>query len=747
MNTLFLGRVTRTLVLLCSAVSAPSYADWALSTDPAVVRPNPDNYQLQAQNPPGFTWARHPLNPPGYVLELTGPSGVLPLINITRNWYLPNAALPVGTYSWRVRGSNLTDWSTSRSFVIDPSSTVFVVPDEATVQAYGQAHGRPRALPVPYPLYQNWTAAELYDRNSYYNSMRADVIWRITSMTGVSDSEWVVYPVGTTSADKQAQDVKMGQRISTATHQLEAAALLYRLTLDPTFLNEATTRGDQLAALDPISGPTAYIYQDQASRQIALSLIKGADLLWNEVNGTDATRRSRWLNVVSIRGNDMYTDLSGSNGRLDQYPFDSHGGSNLGYLAATAILALGDVPSASTWFNFSFRDYAHIIYAWSGPEGGFANGTPYAQYTANISLSVWQALSEASGINFFNKPWSSGFLRYFTQFIAPGSPGFVFGDQHELAPTMALMKAYAARIATPAAAWYSRSLTGTEDALTILQAPYPLPAATVATPAAPPNAALFPSIGWVAMHSDITSVNRTSLYFKSSPYGAYNHSHGDQNSIVLNSGPRRLLVESGYMDYYGSSLWNNWYRQTKAHNAVTFDGGIGQLVTGNTENLTRNGQITAFSTTAARDFAEGNALAAYGTVLSKAQRQVWYLRTQDAAVVLDKIASPLPHVFEWNFHGYAPIVAGTANGERSITNVDRSVCIRPISTNLTYADITNAPAALVPEYHGVFKTPSTTSGEFLMLIDVGCKHPAVSLTATSGGRTLTIGADSISIQP
>ena len=64
----FIIRVSRALIVLSAAISAPSYADWALSTDPAVVRPAPDNYQLQAQNPPGFTWARHPLNPPGYVL-------------------------------------------------------------------------------------------------------------------------------------------------------------------------------------------------------------------------------------------------------------------------------------------------------------------------------------------------------------------------------------------------------------------------------------------------------------------------------------------------------------------------------------------------------------------------------------------------------------------------------------------------------------------------------------------------------
>ena len=129
------------------------------------------------------------------------------------------------------------------------------------------------------------------------------------------------------------------------------------------------------------------------------------------------------------------------------------------------------------------------------------------------------------------------------------------------------------------------------------------------------------------MHSDITSAARTSVYFKSSPYGAYNHSHGDQNSIVLYSGGKPLLIEAGYQDYYGSPLVNNWYRQTKAHNAVKYDGQVGQLVSGNTENLVRNGKITAFSTTPNMDFVEGDAQPAYGAAVS------WCLKTnRDFAV-------------------------------------------------------------------------------------------------------------------
>ena len=78
-------------------------ADWAQSTDPLVVQPNPSNGAVQAQNPPGFFWARHATGPASYTIEIT-PSGGAPVTaTVERNWYLPTKALAQGNYSWRVR--------------------------------------------------------------------------------------------------------------------------------------------------------------------------------------------------------------------------------------------------------------------------------------------------------------------------------------------------------------------------------------------------------------------------------------------------------------------------------------------------------------------------------------------------------------------------------------------------------------------------------------------------------------------
>ena len=41
--------------------------------------------------------------------------------------------------------------------------------------------------------------------------------------------------------------------------------------------------------------------------------------------------------------------------------------------------------------------------------------------------------------------------------------------------------------------------------------------------------------------------------------------------------------------------------------------------------------------------------------------------------------------------------------------------------------------------HGAYVHPSRTTGEFVMLLDVGCRRPTVTMTETSTSRTFVIG--------
>lgn len=240
--------------------------------------------------------------------------------------------------------------------------------------------------------------------------------------------------------------------------------------------------------------------------------------------------------------------------------------------------------------------------------------------------------------------------------------------------------------------------------------------------------------------------NRTSVYFKSSPYGSFNHSHGDQNGFVLKKGGVSLLAESGWYDWYGSPNFNNWYRQTKAHNAITYDGGKGQVVDGYRETLANNGKIVAFSDTAALGYVAGDAVVSYGKALTKADRRLWYVRGSDAVVILDQLASTVARKYEWNFHTLAPIVVD-ASGNVSVTNEGKSVCIRPVSTGQRFEKRSGGLVmAGNVEDHGTFvRSTAATNAEFLMVLDVGCKNVPLQLSTTTTGRSLKVGTQTITL--
>ena len=732
------------LLCLASLLScAAAKADWAASSDPLVVKPRPSNGDLQPQNPPGFTWARHPGGPARYEVEILADGAATPSkATVERNWYLPTRALAAGSYTWRVRPAGSSDWSAARRFTIGATSTVFEVPDNATLRNRITQNPRPRSLPASFVPMSQWNFARMQQFEPYVSRMANEVKAQASALPALSDERWQLAIASPLTANMVGQQTDVRNRVNAASRQLEAAAMMYRLKGEAWLLDEARQRGDQLASLNP-NGPTSYLNQDQATRQIALALVKAVDML---ADSLDSQRKARWLAAVTVRTNVIYANLAGDNGRLDQFPFDSHANTSLVFLALISTLGLGDIADAQQWFDFSFRGYANNPSPWSGPEGGYANGTAYAEYTAGYLVALWDPLVQATGVNFYAKPWSRGFLDFATQFTPPGARTHLFGDGSDTRPDPRVFHAFASRMSTPRAAWYVRQLGGAEDTLTLLEAPYPMPVASAAYESAPASTAYYPSIGWTAMHSDINSRARTSFYFKSSPYGSFNHSHGDQNAFLLSVAGQPLLISAGWYDWFASPYWNSWYSQTKAQNAITFDGGKGQVTSGYREQLQRNGRISGFSTQPGWDYAEGDATQAYAGQLSSAKRQVWYLRGENAILVRDKLSAVRAHTFEFNVHAPGPIASNGATAA-SIAINGQSVCLRSLGAGAVYeARSGYAPKPGTTEGHGAFtvKGDGKKPAEFLVLLDVGCKNPMVRITHNANAsRTVQVGAQTV----
>jgi hypothetical protein len=527
------------------------------------------------------------------------------------------------------------------------------------------------------------------------------------------------------------------------------SALAWLVTGNQAYFADALRRAQNLASWDP-HGSTAYASADQVSRAVAGTLTLVYDWLFPWLA---ADQKSLLLGSILARGADMYNDIIGSRSRLAVYPYDSHGNVTLLYLAAMSVLLAGDVSQAQTGLRDALPLALHWTSPWGVEDGGFGNGTAYATWTTGDSLLAWYSLRWAAGIDLAQKAWVRNYANFLAYFIPPGTPAGVFGDGAEtmLSENWARFgKAYTLFAPSPLGRWYASQLSGEDPTqLEILLAP-PADSSPAPYPAGTPDSALFPSIGWAAMHSSLQDPARVSVYFKSSPYGSYNHSHADQNSFVVNAGGQRLAIESGYYDDYMTPHWWQWYKQTRAQNAITFDGGQGQAVY-EEGGVLGPGVITAYTHQAGYDIVTGDATQAYGGALTRAQRSLVYLRP-NLILVYDALASGAPRQWEWNIHALNAISV-VSNQQISIQNNGQSLCVDMLAgpavqftqTSLFTADPEDG-FAWTPQWHGAFvSTSPSASTEFVALLRVGCTPTAASASKVNGVWTVSVGANTVTI--
>lgn len=728
--------INRIFLVFFFVLASHAQADWAEPTSPLLVRVQPAAGSQAGQNPPGFSWVRFP-GATSYVLELSGPNGELRTWSPLRNWLLPETRLPPGNYSWRVRAKNgSAPWSNVRAFTIGSEAGIFEVPGNDELLKRIRQRGRPRSLPYGPEGIANWTSRTRLENTLNIQRLEQGVLKYakepLVDMARVklvpkleSESAWV------------ASLATIRYRTQAESRHIRSAALLWHLTGNAVYLDEAIRRGDAMAALDP-NGSTSQLNQDQGNRSIAWGLAVAYDLLHQKLN---PSQRANWLAAIRSRTTAIYLDLNSGNWRLEQTPLDSHGGTNIGYLAGLSALMIDHVPEAESWFRTAFRSYVHFQSPWGDEGGGYGNGTAYAEYSGYAFADFWDAIVATTGVNLYQKPWSQGLLKFLACFVPPGSPTHAFGDAAESKPSFETIKAYANRFDSNLARWYSQHLVGNEDPLTALTNPIEKHGATgVAGPLE--NSCLFKHIGWVAMHSNWAERGRTSVYFKSSPYGSFNHSHADQNSFTVTAAGQPLLIDSGNYGWYGSDHWKNWYRQTVAHNSITFDGGKGQVAEGHEATLKAQGRVTRFEAGTNIDFVEGDATKAYGDSLTKAIRKLWYIRDENSILVVDDLASETPRKFEWNAHTFSDFVQISPTTFKTESG-DQSACIDvlspqgliPVTTKVPKPATANASASKQTSHLSLRLPVAATTTRFIKVVRIGCQAPISTLSGTK----ITIG--------
>lgn len=466
--------------------------------------------------------------------------------------------------------------------------------------------------------------------------------------------------------------------------------------------------------------------------------------------GINASERQLTRDVIA---NCARASLGALPERIAANPRDGIAFHSLAKFLGALLIISGDEPAAHQWLSKAATAYVSNLSPWGGSDGGYANGTSYLLWDVGDSLPVWDLIDRVLDLPIYSAQWVSELPRFIAYTLPPGTSAGLFGDGAEVRRSEEwgrLGKAIMRRFSTPLARWYIGQTPGGDPArLHLLLSPadyHPCPP----DPKLPPSA-LFADVGWAAMHSNLTDRNRVSVYFKNSSFGSFNHSHADQNSFVIFSQGEVLAMDSGYYDYYNSPHWRKWYKQTKAHNAITFDDGHGQdLGQDGTGTSNSAGRIARFLQDADYDLVVADAATAYGAGVSKALRTLVFIRPA-TVVVIDQLASQTPKKWEWHLHTAVPLAAEGASYRASFGR--QEMCI-DVAAPLPLAFSSNNGYP-VPPASGVVAGPHVATrfsyegqnrvGQFISVLRIGCIGPRPTIAFQSGTSSVTIPSHVISI--
>ena len=718
--------------ILWAACIAGKPTDWIASATALSMPIKPRDCETVTQTPPDLSWPENGTGP--YRVEIVGPGGQRHQSDTARNWLLMPATLPPGDYRWRVipvqPGARPSEW---RRFDIASDAVPFVVPAEHDLLLKVEGGERPRAYPRSQEL-QDMLGALKSSRAANWNALLNEVnrefgapVTDGDTNPAVAEGERRTYATAL-AANKRDASRDLNRMVRTA--------FVWKVTGDPKYLSESRRLLMAVASWNA-RGATG-VNHHQVAGQTVWSLALVRDWLDKDL-GPEAKRAV--FAAVAVRMEDLLKEFGIAERRkLDKMPFNSHAWVALGEMAAASSLLLGDDPRAEFWFQETVRPFLFLYSPWGGHDGGFGNGMAYGIYDQLALTTPLDILRLATGVNPYHKAWARNITTSLAYFMPPGSPTVQFGDGAEKlgfgSEVGDVASAIAQRYPTPLSLWYGRQWPLQKPgALIHVFAPVP---ATGGAQIAPPSlvpALHMEGVGWVSMHSSLIDRARTSLYFRSSPYGSFNHSHADQNSFVLNVRGRRLAVDSGYYDYRGSPHGNSWYTLTRAHNAITYDEGRGQSA----NDGAATGRITAFLHSADFDIVTGDATPAYKGVLSTAVRSMVYVRP-NIVVVYDVLAAAEPHIWEWNLHStmrFREIGPGAVRVDVEDTALCASL-LEPKETVFTQSDVFAAvpqsaredgKETFVKQWHGMFKTSlGTTSSRFIAVLRIDCDQTPVHVS-------------------
>ncbi|HSC80144.1 MAG TPA: heparinase II/III family protein [Chitinolyticbacter sp.] len=729
------------------------------------------------QNPPAFTWPLHKFTKADqqvkYTLQIQFPGGTIKSYPSDYNWFLPRESFAAGNYAWRVIGVGLKtgggdDIGGWRSFSV-AADAMPLFDDGKLTQAATDTSWYNSVATIPHPRVIS---------DSYLEQLRPlvlgtrVVIWneikKRASAQATDPAQAPPHPDMT-----QANWVLSLPKLVTLEQvRIEYSAIVWRLLRGSTVAADQATAQAALADLKArtfnLAGWDTQTLHGQDSntdttvRNILWALAVSYDHLYPVLTQAE---RDTLVNAIAVRASQVQSRTIGPFRTIERNPMDSHAATSINTLAAATAIMAGEMSGGVSNPQFNAQQFGRLVplplalqHSFGGDDGAWGNGGGYGEWDVDNTYPYFDALTRVTGASpFRTQKVRNNMVYQLYARPAGGNSQSPFGDGAVIEGNQVKYYAYwfATRVPSTITNWMAtvHPLAANHDPLvrTLLSPPVTPPATS--NPGTTTTSKLFESVGQVAMHSSLTDANRTSVHFKSSPTGSYSHSHADQNHFTIMDQGKALLIDSGYYDYYLSPHAKAWYRQTKAHNAITYDGGTGQRVENSNvvTDYTAVGQIIGYHDGGTFTIATGDATKAYdNATVTRARRTVVYLKS-NLLLVHDDLAASRAVNWEWNFHAKTnPQIIGGATGTVKIVNGTAQLCMKQLAGNRYTAlamtdrfpvDPTNATFA--PQYHGTWSIAApATQQQSVMLIDIGCKEtttPAVTestdtITVTTGGK-------------
>ena len=748
-------------------------ADFIDNADPDLRRLAPRECRIVSTTQPVFSWFQpfdRDITKPWTLTVRAQGSASERSYSSTTPRLLMTSRLAMGTYEWKVSyrtKGGVLNTSEYRRFAVDSASAISTIPDSDQIVAAATGKQRPRVLPAGSSFSGIASLAKAGDYAPAYVQMlaAADSILgaapvpepplRVQS-SFPSRPEYLNY---ITSVYKQA----FGEH-----SRIEYLAYAWRFTGKTNYADAAVARLVNLASWSPVgmSGETS---QSQANRQIYLALATGADLLWDRLSAQEKA-----LIAASLR--DRLSPVISSLARLDYAPYQTVIVTAAEYAARALLLSAGmpGFPESADWLKQVWDIYVTTLNTFGNDDGGTDGSVSYAWFDMYDLPGTLAASRIVANADLTSMPYVRNFGNYLIAMTAPNVQQInAFGDGIEIDTqyannTFNSYRLYAALTRSPEHAWYWRQRAANYQSRQLIDPWHFMMLGVNSTPvveSAPArNHWLFDDLGITAFHSGVDRADRSSLFFRSSGFGSHVHSHADQNSFVLVSRGKPMLISGGYYPYYLSPHHATDGRATRYKNAITFDGGIGQAepVAAPTKpgapvpSFATTGQLINNYESASVSVVTGDATAAYRAydstkrkwngLVTNAIRSAAYFRTEKVAVIYDWLTSDKARNWELNYNAVKPFAQ--SGSSQVVENDGSRICIDHYGIDASATQTTGfdvAPENGLPNQYQLrmrSKTASTQAA-IVTVIREDCRTVQMNVTMTGTSANVTINADGV----